>query len=86
MLQVKEIWTISEYNYKKELFRKFSFGGNKEEMNSWINQKKYAGKNGSCRLEVEKEKPPGKAYQNVSWDPNTTDSRRVGRVSKGNSV
>lgn len=63
MLEVKEIWTASEYNYQKELFQKFSFGGNKEEMNSWINQKKHAGKNGSCRLEVDKERPPGKAAE-----------------------
>lgn len=61
MLRVKQIWTISEHNYPKELFRKFCFGGNKEEMNSWINQKQHAGKNGSCRLEVDKEGPPGKA-------------------------
>lgn len=61
MLEVKEIWTINEYNYQKELLRKFCFGGNEEEMNSWTNQKKHAGKNGSCRLEVDKEGPPGKA-------------------------
>lgn len=41
MLEVKEIQSITEYNYQKELLRivrKFSFGGNKDEMNSWIYQ------------------------------------------------
>lgn len=61
MLEVKQIWTITEHKYHKEVFRKFHFGGNKEEINSWINQKKHVGKNGSCRLEVLKEGPPGKA-------------------------
>lgn len=61
MLEVKQICTTTEHKYHKEVFRKFSLGGKKEEMNSWINQKKHVGKNGSGRLEVHKERPPGKA-------------------------
>lgn len=63
MLEVKEIQTITEYKHQKELrrnMRKFCFGGNKEEMNIWIHQKRHAGKKGSCRLEADKEEPSEK--------------------------
>lgn len=60
-------------------------------MNSWIYQERHAGKNGSCRLEADKEGPSEKKLccwvqqQDVSWVPET-QGRRVGRVSKGKSV
>lgn len=95
MFVVKEIWTISEYNYQKELLRKFSFGGNKEEMNSWINQKTCRQKwqlqvgsrqGGTSQGKLGKKPCCWVPHQNVSWLPNIKDSRRVRRVSKGNSV